>query len=175
MAETLTEMAKDLTLALIENHLINPEDMQQRLQQIYASLQELKAREGRFGTDARGEDETTSTPPAKDWKKSIKKHSVECLICGATFKQLLARHLRQHGLNPRTYRQQFGIPRTQALSAKETTAARRRVVQQIRPWEKAPTYVKVQEEAASTGAFEKRGFDKKNVTNREIERSSGVF
>jgi hypothetical protein len=25
------------------------------------------------------------------------------------------------------------------------------------------------------GAFEKRGFDKKNVTNREIERSSGVF
>jgi len=147
MAESLTEMAKDLTLALIENNLIDPEDMQQRLQQIYASLQELKAREDRLGNDAGRENETTSMPPAKDWKKSIKKHSVECLICGAAFKQLSARHLRQHGLNPRTYRQQFGIPRTQALSAKETTAARRRVVQQIRPWEKAPTYVKAHKPA----------------------------
>jgi predicted transcriptional regulator len=145
MAESLTEMAKGLTLALIENNLINPEDMQQRLQQIYSSLQELKAREDRFGSDTGREDETTSTPPAKDWKKSIKKNSVECLVCGQTFKQLSARHLHQHGLDLRRYRHQFGIPRTQALSAKDTTAARRRIVQQIRPWEKAPTYKKSQE------------------------------
>lgn len=47
MAQQLTEMAKDLTLALIENNLIDPADMQQRLQQIHESLRELKAYEDR--------------------------------------------------------------------------------------------------------------------------------
>jgi predicted transcriptional regulator len=148
MVKPLTEMAKDLTLALIENNLIAPEDMQQRLKQIYASLYELKAREDRnLGSGEDREEEVRTRPPVVEWRKSIKKHSVECLICGATFKQLSARHLRQHDLDPRTYRQRFGIPRTQALSAKETTALRRRVVQNIRPWEKAPTYVQAHKAA----------------------------
>jgi predicted transcriptional regulator len=123
MVQPIIEMAKDLTLALIENNLIAPEDMQERLQQIHASLCELKAREdGNIGSGEGGEEEVRGRLPVIDWKKSIKKHSVECLICGATFKQLSTRHLRQHDLDPRTYRQHFGIPRTQALSAKETTA-----------------------------------------------------
>jgi len=143
MVQPLTEMAKDLALALIENNLIAPEDMQQRLQQIHASLCELQAREDRhLGSGEDREAHSGTQPAPKDWRKSIKKHSVECLICGVSFKQLSARHLRQHDLDPRTYRQQFGIPSFQPLSAKETTAMRRRVVQNIRPWEKAPTYVK---------------------------------
>ena len=142
MVQPLTEMAKDLTLALIVNHLIAPEDMQQRLHQIHASLCELKTREDRnLGSGEGREEEVSTRPPVVDWRKSIKKHSVECLICGETFKQLSAHHLRQHDLDPRTYRQRFGIPRTQALSAKATTALRRRVVQNIRPWEKTPAYV----------------------------------
>jgi predicted transcriptional regulator len=120
--------------------------MQQQLQQVHTTLRELKAREDQHldnGISREGEE--ASNPQTIDWKKSIRKHTVECLVCGQTFKQLSARHLRQHGLDPRTYRQQFGMPRTQALSAKETTAMRRRVVQDIRPWEKAPTYKKSQE------------------------------
>jgi predicted transcriptional regulator len=141
MAQPLTEMAKDLTLALIGNNLIAPEDMQKHLHQIHASLCELQAREDRNLGSGEGREAHGGTQPApKDWRKSIKKRSVECLICGAIFRQLSARHLRQHHLDPRTYRQQFGIPSFQPLSAKETTAMRRRVVQHIRPWEKAPTY-----------------------------------
>jgi predicted transcriptional regulator len=148
MSQSLTEMAKDLTLALIENDLVSPEDMQQYLHQIHASLCELKAHEERhLGSSAGREGEAGSKAPAIDWKKSIKKHSVACLICGQTFKQLSARHLAQHDLDPRTYRQQFGIPRTQSLAAKETTAMRRRVAQAIRPWEKAPTYAKAHKPA----------------------------
>jgi predicted transcriptional regulator len=150
MVQPLTEMAKDLTLALIENNLIAPEDIQKRLQQIHASLCELKAHEDRNLGSGEGREEHSGTRPApKDWRKSIKKHSVECLICGAIFKQLSTLHLRQHDLDPRTYRQRFGIPRTQALSAKETTAMRRRVVQNIRPWEKTPTYVQAHKPASA--------------------------
>jgi predicted transcriptional regulator len=149
MAQLLTEMAKDLTLALIENNLLAPENMQQQLLKTHAGLLELKAREDRSLGSAEGRVEHPETKAAPiDWKKSIKKHAVECLVCGATFKQLSARHLSQHNLNPRTYRHQFGIPRTQALSAKATTALRRRVVQQTRPWEKAPTYKQAHEEEA---------------------------
>jgi predicted transcriptional regulator len=146
MAQPLTEMAKDLTLALIEAKLLAPEGMHQQLAKTHASLLELKAREddilrGRAG----GETPIESTPAPPEWKKSIKKHAIECLICGQTFKQLSVRHLRQHDLDPRTYRQHFGIPRTQALSAKATTAMRQHIAQQNRPWEKAPTYLQAHE------------------------------
>ena len=143
MVQPLTEMAKDLTLALIANNLLPPEDMQQQLAKTHASLLELKAREDdSLGGGAGREVQSESTPAPQSWKKSIKKHEIACLICGQTFKQLSARHLRQHDLDPRTYRQHFGIPRNQALSAKETTTRRRQIVQAIRPWEKTPAYVK---------------------------------
>jgi len=155
MAESLIEMAKDLTMALIENKLLAPEDLQQQLVKTHASLREIKAREAQAESGANGVGEPR-LPHTKDWKKSIKKHAIECLVCGQTFKQLSARHLSHHGLDPRTYREQFGIPRNQPLSAKATTAARRQVAQEIRPWEKAPTYRKAQEEQAPTPAPPKR-------------------
>jgi predicted transcriptional regulator len=147
MKQTITEMAKDLTLALLEAELLLPGDVQRQLAKTHAGLLELKAREDdslRSGVD-RGGEQVEGTPAPPDWKKSIKKYAVECLVCGQTFKQLSARHLRRHDLDARTYRQQFGIPRTQALSAKETTAMRRHIVQQSRPWEKAPTYLQAHE------------------------------
>jgi predicted transcriptional regulator len=76
------------------------------------------------------------------WRKSVKKHTIECLECGATFKQLSIRHLKDHNLDARAYRTKYGIPRTQPLSAKDTTAMRKKIVQKSRPWEKAPTYMK---------------------------------
>jgi predicted transcriptional regulator len=153
MVQPLTEMATELTLALIENNLIAAEDMKQQLYQIHASLCELKAREDRnlAGGAGRGEEIGISSG-ALDWKKSIKKHTVECLICGASFKQLSVRHLAQHGLDPKTYRQQFGIPSSQPLSAKESSRRRRRAAQEIRPWEKAPTYVKAHKPAPAARA-----------------------
>jgi len=148
MIQPLTEMAKDLTLALIENNLIAPEDIQQQLHHIHTSLCELKVREDRNLASEMGREEATgSRPAAINWKKSIKKHTIACLICGASFKQLSARHVAQHGFDPRTYRQQFGTPRSPPLSAKETTMRRRRVVQEIRPWEKAPTYIQAHQPA----------------------------
>lgn len=162
MTQPIVEMAKDLVMALIKENLIEPEDMQKELQKTHASLLSLKAREkGHSNSD---ENVDNSGGSHIDWKKSIKKHSVECLICGAVFKQLSARHLSTHDLDPRTYRQQFGIPTTQPLSAKATTAMRRQVVQQIRPWEKAPTYVKSTEQKNTNGKVAKPKGARKKAT-----------
>jgi predicted transcriptional regulator len=143
MPQTLLEMAKDLVMAQIAAHRLSPEDMHQALQQTYASLQALKAQEDANGRVAVVTPEIPSKPV--HWRKSITKHHVMCLECGASFKQLSVRHLKDHGLDAKAYRIKHGIPLTQPLAAKEITSRRKEIVQRSRPWEKAPTFVKAQE------------------------------
>ena len=87
-----------------------------------------------------------------NWKKSITKHAVACLECGASFKQLSRRHLKAHDLDLRAYRAKYGIPRRQPLAANAVTRRRKQLVQQSRPWEKAPTYLKAQARQAAAEA-----------------------
>jgi predicted transcriptional regulator len=119
--------------------------MQDTLQTTHTTLLTLKAQEA-FGTTAVPSVVTT----ASDWRTSITQHAITCLECGQTFKQLNGRHLREHGLDGRSYRAKYGIPTTQPLSARATTALRRRIAAETRPWETAPTYVKAQQEKAAT-------------------------
>src|SRR6266851_2523054 len=144
MSQTLLAMAKDLVMAQIEAHRLSPDEMHTALQQTYASLKALQAQEDANGNVA---GEAPKTPPAPvHWRKSITKHTVTCLECRASFKQLSVRHLKEHSLDGRSYRGKYKIPRTQPLAAKEITSRRKEIVQRSRPWEKAPTYLKAQEE-----------------------------
>ena len=145
MSQTLLAMAKDLVMAQIAAHKLAPDEMHQSLQQTYASLKALQAQEDASRSVAVATPETPSKPV--NWRKSITKHTVMCLECGASCKQLSVRHLKEHGLAGRSYRIKHGIPWTQPLSAKETTSRRKEVVQKARPWEKAPTFLKAQEKA----------------------------
>ena len=161
MSQTLLEMAKDLVMAQIEAHRLSPEEMHTTLQQTYASLQALKAQEDTNGSVAVV---TAETPPERvNWRKSITKHVVTCLECGARFKQLSMRHLKDHGLDGRSYRIKYGIPRLQSLAAKEITSRRKEIVQRARPWEKAPTFVKAQEKAQKAVAQRKRTAQRKGT------------
>ena len=102
MSQTLLEMAKDLVMAQIAAHRLSPEEMHQALQHTYASLQALKAQEDANGNIALATPETPAEPI--NWKKSITKHVVTCLECGASFKQLSVRHLKEHELDGKAYR-----------------------------------------------------------------------
>jgi predicted transcriptional regulator len=145
MSQSLLEMAKDLVMAQIAAHRLTPEDMHQALQQTYASLKALQAQEDVNGSVAVV---TPETPPERvNWRKSITKQRVTCLECGVSLKQLSVRHLKEHGLDGRSYRAKYGIPRTQPLAARSMTVMRKQIVQKSRPWEKAPTYLKAQQKA----------------------------
>jgi len=139
MPKSLLEMATELIQAQVQAGQLSPEAMQETLQKTYASLMALQAKET-------GNVETPSVPT--DWRKSITQHAVTCLECGQSFKQLSGRHFRQHDLDGRSYREKYGIPRTQSLAARATTARRKQIVQQSRPWEKTPRYVEAQEAKA---------------------------
>ena len=153
MAQSVLEMAKDLVMAQIQAGALPLEDMHKELQKTYASLIELKNKEDAgeaITVVSFNEREETSQESSKvksipaHWKQSIKKHAIVCMVCGASFKQLSVRHLKEHSLDARSYRVKFGIPRIQPLSSKETTTMRKKIVQRSRPWEKAPTYIKAQ-------------------------------
>jgi predicted transcriptional regulator len=131
MAQSILEMATELTTALIQAGEIPPEKLQSTLQKTYTGLMELQTK---------GENGAASPAPV-DWRKSITKHAVTCLECGAVFKQL-SKHLREHQLDVRAYRSKYGIPHSQPLVARSVTAMRQKIVQEIRPWEKAPGYMK---------------------------------
>src|SRR5262249_17446001 len=154
MPQSLLEMTKDLVMAQIQAKTLPPDDMHKALQQTYASLQALKAQEDTHGSFAVA---TLETPPKLiHCKKSITKHTVTCLECGASFKQLSLRHLKGHGLDGQSYRIKYGIPRLQSLAAKEITSRRKEMVQRSRPWEKAPTFVKAQRAKAGKATVAQR-------------------
>jgi predicted transcriptional regulator len=138
MPQSLLEMTKDLVMAQIQAKALSPDDMHQALQQTYASLQALKAQEDAYGSVAVATPETPSQPV--NWRKSITKYTVTCLECGQSLKQLSVRHFKEHGLDGRSYREKYSIPRTQPLAAKEITSKRKEIVQRSRPWKKAPTF-----------------------------------
>jgi predicted transcriptional regulator len=149
MSQTLLEMTKDLVEAQIHACKLPPEDMHDALHTIHDCLLGLHARE------AYGQGEGPSRPPA-DWRRSITKDFVRCLVCGASAKQLSVRHLKTHGLDSLSYRQRFRIPLRQPLAARDVTAHRKQLALQIRPWEKAPMYLKKQETAKQAAVKEAR-------------------
>ena len=163
MSQSLLEMAKDLILAQIHAQKLSPEDMHAALQQTYSSLLALQAQEESNGIVAVATPETPAAPV--NWRKSITKHAVTCLACGVSFKQLSGRHLREHGLDARSYRAKYGIPPHQPLSARAVTAIRKQIVQTTRPWEKAPTYLKAHEKTAQAAA-QKKGKAQRKGTAR---------
>jgi predicted transcriptional regulator len=136
MAQTLLEMAKELTRTLVVTGNLSAEEMQDALHKTHATLTALKGQEEMSAAPAVSVAESSPV----DWRKSIRKHATTCLECEQAFKQLSRRHLMTHGLDPRSYRMKYGIPRSQPLAARSTTERRRQVVQAIRPWEKTPTY-----------------------------------
>jgi predicted transcriptional regulator len=152
MPQSVLEIANDLTLALLEAGSLSADDLQTTLQKTYATLADLQAQE-ETGSD------TVKAHKPVDWRKSITRHAIICLECGAQFRQLSGRHLRGHNLDARSYRAKYGIPRTQPLSARATAARRRQIAAEVKPWEKAPRYVQAQEEraAAAKKAGRKKG------------------
>ena len=140
MAPSILELAKELTLALVQTGNVSFEDMQDTLQKTYTTLTALKVQEEPGATVPGLAAKTT----AVNWRKSIRKQAITCLECGQAFKQLSISHLGMHGLDGRSYRMKYAIPNTQPLAARALTERRRQVVQKIRPWEKAPTYRKGQ-------------------------------
>ncbi len=155
MGQALTEMTKELVIAMIGTGSLAADDVLPKLKHIYETLKNLE--------DAEAGIETPPSAESMDWRKSIKKQSIVCMQCGAEFKQISARHLRLHDLNPKSYRALHSIPADQPLSAKATTERRRQIAAECRPWEKAPTFLKHREAEEAAKIPVKKGRAKRQA------------
>lgn len=150
MSKLLIEMAKDLTMSLIESRQISTEEIVPCINTTFYCLKELQAIENNTVQPVM----TANDPVA--WKKSIRHNTITCLECGVSYRNLSGKHLRTHDLDGKAYRKKYNIPADQALSSRASTERRREVVNAIRPWERAPAHIKSQAaKAAAKGATAK--------------------
>ena len=125
MAATLLELTTDIVTSHASVSAMSTEDLIQEIHKVYSALQALE----------KGGPETVIAEepkvPVFSLKKAFQADQVFCMVCGKGGMKTLARHLAQvHGLKPGEYKRQFGIPSSQALTAKNFSEARRKMAQE---------------------------------------------
>ncbi len=122
MAQTLLELTASIVSAHASMNEMTGDELLQQIQKIYTSLQQLET-----GVQA-GESAVESKGPTISLKKAFQADQIFCMICGKGGMKALTRHLSTvHGMKPREYRKQFGIPSSQSLTAKNFSEARRKM------------------------------------------------
>lgn len=118
----------ELTASIVSSHAsiteLSGEELLQEIRKVHAALQKL---EGFIAEEAEAAE---AKAPTISLKKAFQADQVVCMVCGKGGMKTLARHLAQvHKMKPGEYRKQFGIPRTQALTAKNFSESRRKMAQ----------------------------------------------
>ena len=125
MAATLLELTTDIVTSHASVSAMSTEDLIQEIQKVYNTLQNLE--KGEAVISAAEEPKA----PLLTLKKAFQADQVICMICGKGGMKTLARHLAQmHGMKPGAYRKQFGIPSSQALTAKNFSESRKKMAQE---------------------------------------------
>ncbi len=124
MSKTLLEMAADIVKSQAQATVMSTEEVTAALQTTFSSLQSLQNMEA----NAETLEAVDANKPVVDIKpeRSILKNKIICLECGESFKMLSPKHLREHGLDGRSYRKKYGLPLRQALCAKSLSERRKK-------------------------------------------------
>jgi predicted transcriptional regulator len=105
------------------------DDVQQALVKTFAALQQIQRAEDhgdQLDTSifSKREAPESASPLPLTARDSIQNDKVVCLECGSEMRQLTALHLKSHNLSPRDYKQKWGFPFGQSLSALSLSKAR---------------------------------------------------
>jgi len=126
MASTLIELTANIVSSHASVTEMSGDDLIHELRKVHVALQKLDIESG-GDMGERGE----GRAPVLSLKKAFQSDQITCMLCGKSGMKTLARHLAQlHGMKPGEYRRQFGIPSSQALTARNFSEARRRMAQE---------------------------------------------
>ena len=119
---SLCEMAAQIVAAHAETTPMKVDELLKVIDDVYKTLEALEAGKPLATTDAK---------PALTIKQSFKANEVICMACGKGGMKTLTHHIRTaHDLKPGQYRKQFGIPRTQSLTAKSYSETRKKMAEE---------------------------------------------
>ncbi|HKL25426.1 MAG TPA: MucR family transcriptional regulator [Desulfuromonadales bacterium] len=120
---TLLEMATDIVSSHATTTPMSKDELIAEINSVYSALNSLD--KGEAVTS--GEQEKDQTEPAISKRKAFGKSKIYCMICGKGF-TTLKRHLSSaHEMTPREYRDQFDIPSSQPLAAKNYSEQRKQM------------------------------------------------
>jgi predicted transcriptional regulator len=125
MSTQFVRLAADIVIANSTGKGFTTEQLTHMLKAVADTLEELAVEPGKLMAAERPE----AGAPA-DWKASIGKNTITCLICGYSGK-LLTPHLKsKHKTTPREYRKQFAIPARTPLVSKAYRAKRSKIAKE---------------------------------------------
>ena len=127
MSKQFVRLAADIVIANSTGKGFTTEQLTQMLKEVADTLEGLAVEtEGM----AAAECSSSETAVPTDWKASIKKDTITCMICGYSGK-LLTPHLKsKHQTTPREYRKQFAMPARTPLVSKAYRAKRIKIAKE---------------------------------------------
>jgi predicted transcriptional regulator len=127
MSKQFVRLAADIVIANSTGKGFTTEQLTQMLKEVADTLEGLA-----LETEGMVAAESTSTETAvpADWKASIGKNTITCMICGYSGK-LLTPHLKsKHKTTPKEYRKQFAMPARTPLVSKAYRAKRIKIAKE---------------------------------------------
>jgi predicted transcriptional regulator len=126
MSKQFVRLAADIVIANSTGKGFTTEQLTHMLKAVADTLEDLALEPGMMA----GERTAPEAGAPADWKASIGKNTITCLICGYSGK-LLTPHLKsKHKTTPREYRKQFGIPARTPLVSKAYRAKRSKIAKE---------------------------------------------
>jgi predicted transcriptional regulator len=127
MGKQFVRLAADIVIANSTGKGFTTEQLTQMLKAVADTLEELAVEtEGMMAAER----PSSEAGVPKDWKASISKNTITCMICGYSGK-LLTPHLKsKHKTTPREYRKQFNIPARTPLVSKAYRAKRSKIAKE---------------------------------------------
>ncbi|QIK78029.1 MucR family transcriptional regulator [Sphingomonas piscis] len=118
----LTEITADIVAAHVSNNSVAVSDLPNLIRQVHSALAGLEQ-----GITAEQEAKT----PVVSVKASVKPDYIICMECGRKQKAL-KRHLQTaHGMDPQTYRKDYGLPDSYPMVAPNYSEQRRSLAKAI--------------------------------------------
>ena len=101
-----TDLAAEIVSAYVSNNPVPPAELPGLIARVHSAVSGLAAAGGSASTAPEAEVER---PSAAQIRKSVRDDGITSFIDGKTYKTL-KRHLTSHGLDPRSYRDRYGLP-----------------------------------------------------------------
>jgi len=126
MGKQFVRLAADIVIANSTGKGFNTEQLTEMLKSVAETLEGLAAEPEGMAAEAQAAEAAAPT----DWKASIARNAITCMICGYSGK-LLTPHLKsKHQMTPREYRKKFNIPARTPLVSKAYRAKRSKIAKE---------------------------------------------
>ena len=126
MGKQFVRLAADIVIANSTGKGFNTEQLTEMLKSVAETLEGLAAEPEGMAAEATATEAVAPT----DWKSSIARNTITCMICDYSGK-LLTPHLKsKHQMTPREYRKKFNIPTRTPLVSKAYRAKRSKIAKE---------------------------------------------